>query len=78
MTPKYKRIFEKVFIGAALLWVLAFAVDIFLPGLSYYVNPTLYRGHGGGAIMIASPVCLAAVVITLVVCLVKSSEEKKH
>ena len=75
MTEKYAKMFERIVIGAAVFWVLAFAADIIIPLLDNYLNPSTARGHGGGGILIATPLCIAAVVIALIVCLVRSKKE---
>ena len=77
MTEKYARFFERIVIGAAIFWGVSFAADITVPLLSDYLNPSR-AGHGGGGIMIATPLCIAAIVIALVVCLKKSKKEKKQ
>ena len=78
MTEKNSKQFKRVVIIAALFWVSALAADIIIPLLHNYLNPSTARGHGGGGIMIATPLCIAAIVIALVVCLKKSKNEKKQ
>ena len=77
MTEKYAKRFERVVIVAAILWALAFAVDLIVPWLYSYLNPSTAHGHGGVGILIATPVCIVAVVIALIVCLVRSKKENK-
>lgn len=77
MTPKYKKTFGNVLIGAAVFWMLGFAADIVIPLLvRRFGDPTRFYGYEGIGITIASCVSGAAVVITLIVCLVKSKKEK--
>lgn len=75
MTEKNSKQFKRVVIIASVFWVSALAADIIIPLLHNYLNPSTARGHGGGGIMIATPLCVAAVVIALIVCLVKSKKE---
>ena len=79
MTPKYKRIFGNVVIAAAVIWLLGFAADIVIPLLvRRFGNPSTFYAYDGVGITIGSTVCAATVVITLIVCLVKSRKEKKN
>ena len=77
MTEKYAKRFERVVIVAAVFWVLAFVADMLIPWLHDYLNPSTARGHGGGGILIAPPLCILAVVIAWIVCLVRSKKRER-
>ena len=76
MSPKYKKIFGNVIIGAALFWILGFLADIFVPLLvRRFGDPSTFYGYDGVGITVASCVSGAAVAIALIVCLMKSKKE---
>lgn len=77
VNEKYSRRFRRVGIGAAILWVSALLADILLPILSDVftdASPTP-GGHGGGGILFATPICIAAVLIAWIVCRIKSKKD---
>lgn len=77
MSPKYKKIFGNVIVGAAVFWMLGFAADIVIPLLvRRFGDPSTFYGYDGIGITVASCVSGAAVAIALIVCLVKSKKEK--
>lgn len=77
MSRKYAKILTRVIICAAVLWVLALLADILLPILSdVFADPSpTPGGHGGGGILFATPVCIAAVVIAWIVCRIRSKKD---
>ncbi len=79
MTPKYKKIFGNVIIGAAIFWIMGFLADILIPLLVHrFGDPSVFYGYDGIGITVGSTVCFTAVVIALIVCLVKSKKENKE
>lgn len=76
MSPKYKKTFGNVIIGAALFWILGFLADIIIPlFVRRFGDPSTFYAYEGVGITIASCVSGAAVAIALIVCLVKSKKE---
>ncbi len=82
MTEKYKKIFGRIILGTALFWLLAFLADILVPWLLDVFrdtgNLTSFGDYGSIVSTIAAIVCFLVIVIALIVCLVKSRNEKKN
>jgi hypothetical protein len=82
MTEKYKKIFERVILGTAAFWFLAFLADILIPWLLDVLRHSddlaPFSEYGGIVTTIAAIVCFVTIAIALIVCLVKSKKEKKN
>ena len=82
MTEKYKQIFGRVIVGVAAFWTLVFLGDILIPWIRHMLRypdvPKAFGDYGTILSTIAAIICVAAVVIALIVCLVKSKKESKN
>ena len=82
MTAKYRKTFERVLLGTAVFWALAFIADILIPWLIDVVRQSEDRmpfgDYGGIVTTIAAIVCIVTISVTWIVCRVKSKKEKKN
>lgn len=76
MTEKHKKIFVRILIVTATVWVLGvLLLDISFPLLSYRFhdpNEPFIGGHGGGWFLFGMPLCIAVVVVSYVVLRIRS------
>ena len=81
MTGKYKKIFERIILGAAAFWFAAFLADILIPWLLDIVRQPEGRmpfsEYGGIISTVAGIVCFVTILTALTVCVVKSKKNKK-
>ncbi len=82
MTGKYKKIFERVLLGTAVFWVLAFIADILIPWLRHVLRypdiPVSFGDFGSIITTIAAVICIVTISVTLIVCSVKSKKERQN
>lgn len=66
MTGKYRKIFIRILIITAVIWALGvILLDIAAPNLHYRFrdpNEPVIPGHGGGWMLLGSPLCVLVVI----------------